>query len=246
MNNKTTSSSTPITPTITIHNPPATSFTHSFSQLSSLTSLLGVGFSAPFKGKATEEIIAAIITPGPLIEVELSPTPSSILKEYNIWTNSGNINNTGTSNLNIVPNLVPPHLFPQWTFPPMVAALSTLPFPMTSILNQGCKLIMHGILPINERMQVTAQLIEVIREEKKIKITTKITTSTKKNGLACTAYIYAVIPQKIKSTGPPPLLTSSLPETLPEITTTQRRPAATVPIHSILVAKHELQHSSGR
>ena len=220
MNNK-TNSSTPIT----THNPPATSFTHSFSQLSSITSLLGVGFAAPFKGTATEESIAAITTPGPLIQVELPPTPSSILKEYNIWTNSTNS------------NLIPQHLFPQWTFPPMVAALSTLPFPMTSILNQGCKLIMHGTLPINETMQVTAQLIEVTRETKKIKITTKITTSTEKNGLACTAYVYAVIPQKTKPT-------PSLPSTLP--TPIQKRQAATVPIDSILVAEHALQHSSGR
>ena len=86
-------------------------------------------------------------------------------------------------------------------------------------------------------MQVTAQLIEVTRETKKIKITTKITTSTEKNGLACTAYVYAVIPQKTK---PTPSLSSTLP------TPIQKRQAATVPIDSILVAEHALQHSSGR
>ena len=42
-----------------------------------------------------------------------------------------------------------------------------------------------------------------LARQAKIKITTKITTSTQSGGLGCTAYVYAVIPQKKEKKKPP-------------------------------------------
>ena len=55
------------------HDPAAVSGAHALSQGPSISALLRVGASTPFKGKATEQAIAAISTPGELISVELPP-----------------------------------------------------------------------------------------------------------------------------------------------------------------------------
>ena len=215
------------------HDPPAVSASHALSQLPSIYALLKVGASAPFKGTATEQAIAAIQTPGRLVSVTLPATPQSILDEYAVWT-TGSKPGGGQRGA----ALVPPHLFPQWTFPPMIEALAALPFPMTAILNQGCKLEVHGPLPAGHAMQCTAQLVEVVREPSKIKITTKITTGTHIAGPACTAFVYAVIPQKAAA----PRSTSSMDG----LGGPARREPATVPTSAETVSEHVLSSSSGR
>ena len=207
------------------HDPPPVGAGHALSQLASISALLRVGASAPFKSKASEEAIEGIRTPGELVEVELAAVPQSILEEYARWT--------GTSAGADGGDHVPAHLFPQWTFPPMIRALSALPFPMTAVLNQGCRLEMHGPLPAGEPMQCTAQLVEVEREPTKIKITTKITTGTQSAGPACTALVYAVVPQRSKDSG------GSSPKKEP-------REPATVPAGAECVAEHTLFGDSGR
>ena len=99
------------------HDPPTVGSGHALSQLPSIGALLRVGASTLFKSKPTKEAIERIEIPGALVEVELPPVSASILQEYGNWTGSGD---TGGA----VPTCVPPHLFPQWTFPPMIKALS--------------------------------------------------------------------------------------------------------------------------
>ena len=59
----------------------------------------------------------AVRTPGPLVEATVPPLSASLLKDYCRWTRARDDGAT-----------VPPHLFPQWSFPPMIEALSGLPF----------------------------------------------------------------------------------------------------------------------
>ena len=89
------------------HDPPPVGAGHALSQLASISALLRVGASAPFKSKASEEAIEGIRTPGELVEVELAAVPQSILEEYARWT--------GTSAGADGGDHVPAHLFPQWT-----------------------------------------------------------------------------------------------------------------------------------
>eukprot|EP01043_Picozoa_sp_COSAG02_P010930 COSAG02_NODE_396_length_23126_cov_282.150258_3_plen_257_part_00 len=213
------------------HDPPAVSASHALQQLSSITALLRVGASAPFKSKATERAIDDIHTPGELVEVELPAVPTSILEEYARWT-TGIVSEVAE---------VPPHLFPQWTFPPMIRALSGLPFPMTSVLNQGCRLEVHGPLPAGEPMECTAQLVGVEREPTKIKITTKITTGTRKAGAACTALVYAVVPQRRGRTG-----SGAGGDSGGGSNAKEKREPATVPAGAECVGVHALGGSSGR
>jgi len=120
----------------------------------------------------------------------------------------------------------------------MIRALSALPFPMTAVLNQGCRLEMHGPLPVGEPMQCTAQLVALEREPSKIKITTKITTATRRAGLACTATVYAVIPQKAPRSDSSTGIASAAPQS-------PRQPAV-VPADAAIVSQHGLQGASGR
>jgi hypothetical protein len=222
------------------HDPPAVSASHALQQLSSIAALLRVGASAPFKSRVTERAIDDIHTPGELVEVEVPAVPQNILDEYARWT-TGNSTEVGS---------VPPHLFPQWTFPPMIRALSALPFPMTAVLNQGCRLEVHGPLPVGEPMQCTAQLVGVEREQTKIKITTKITTGTRTAGPACTALVYAVVPQPRSSSssssggGGGGGAGSSGDRSSGNVKET--REPATVPAGAECVGVHALSGSSGR
>ena len=62
-------------PIMISHDPPAVSATHALSNLSSIGALLKVAVSTPFKGTPGPEAISQIVTPGPLVEVELPATP---------------------------------------------------------------------------------------------------------------------------------------------------------------------------
>jgi hypothetical protein len=205
------------------HDPPAVSASHALKQLRSITALLRVAASAPFKSKVTEQAIDDIQLPGELVELELPPVPQTVLDDYARWT-AGTATEAG---------LVPPHLFPQWTFPPMIRALSALPFPMTAVLNQGCRLEVHGPLPAGQPMECTAQLVAVEREPTKIKITTKITTGTRQAGPACTALVYAVVPRRGRSGSR-------------SGRSKEPREPATVPAGAERVCVHTLSGSSGR
>ena len=95
------------------HDPPDVGRSHALSQRASIAALLRVAATTPFKPKPTARAIARIATPGELVAVELPPVPRSILDAYGRWAAGA----PGGS------AAVPAHLFPQWTFPPMIEAL---------------------------------------------------------------------------------------------------------------------------
>jgi hypothetical protein len=53
---------------------------------------------------------------------------------------------------------LPPHLFPQWSFPAVLRALEGVPYPFARIVNAGCTLSIEGPLPKGEPLDVTARL----------------------------------------------------------------------------------------
>jgi hypothetical protein len=102
-------------------------------------------------------------------------------------------------------------------------------------------------------MQCSAQLVELTRNPGKIKITTKITTATRSSGLACTAFVYAVIPQRAKRKGADAAAddaadraTAAAAAPPTETAKGAARAPATVPTGAERVAEHALLPSSGR
>jgi hypothetical protein len=43
--------------------------------------------------------------------------------------------------------VVPPHLFPQWAFPLAARTLEGLPYPLTRVVNGGCRMQINAPLP---------------------------------------------------------------------------------------------------
>jgi hypothetical protein len=114
----------------------------------------------------------------------------------------------------------------------MIEALAVLPFPMTAVLNQGCRLEINGPLE-NRSMICRAQLTEVQKEPTKIRLTTRVGTRNE-NGTedAVVALVYAVIPQKQKK----PRSTEGRPKA---------RPKMVIPAGAVKISTHKLSASAG-
>ena len=104
---------------------PATSVVHVGDNLKTIFALLKVAASTVFKGGDEG---AEIDVPGAEVVHDISPISSELLEAYEAWA--------GCSPT----EAIPAHLFPQWSFATMIEALAALPFPMTVVLNQGCRL----------------------------------------------------------------------------------------------------------
>ena len=173
--------------TSTATTPPKAPGSHVFTQGPCIWTLLSVGFGSILpKAKKSME------TPGPEIREMLAPRPEKLLADYAAWTGADPWSYEG---------LVPPHLFPQWGFPPMARALTAAPWPMTKILNQGCRLEVKGPLPADEKLLVRTYVSDVQEEEHKARITTRIVTGTEAEPELLVADVHAVVPLAKKQGG---------------------------------------------
>ena len=120
-------------------------------------------------------------TPGPKMTTQVPPRKTGLLDAYADWC-GGSENGYGST--------VPPHLFPQWGFPPLADALGRLPWPMTKVLNQGCR------LEVNMRCPPTTAPrcgVKVREEAHKVRLTTRIVGTTEQPE-CLVADVYAVVP----------------------------------------------------
>jgi hypothetical protein len=136
---------------------------------------------------------------------------------------------------------IPAHLFPQWCFPAITEAfLATLPFPLSAVLNQGCKIEIHGTVPRNEALTVTAQVTFYERAANKIKMATTIRTGSKSNPNALVCEMYSVIP------GLKPKGAKKVDKTEKKVKVKGPKPAGPmVPAAATDIAKHTLTDWSG-
>jgi hypothetical protein len=74
--------------------------------------------------------------------------------------------------------VLPPHLFPQWTFPLVSRAIEPLPYSPLRLLNGGCRLTVNRPLPPDEAIDVTAQLTGVEDDGRLALLTVQVTTGT--------------------------------------------------------------------
>jgi len=89
---------------------------------------------------------------------------------------------------------VPPHLFPQWTFPIAARALRPLPYPLARILNAGCRLQINARIPAAAPLTVRAQLLSVEDDGHRALLHERVTTDTPEAAGALIADLYAVAP----------------------------------------------------
>lgn len=105
--------------------------------------------------------------------------------------------------------VVPPHLFPQWTFPFVVRALRPLPYPLWRSLNAGARMVVTAPIPLGEPLEVSARLEKIAEDDRRVVLETRIVTGTARNPRALTADLFAFVPL---GGGP---RTRKAPETVP-------------------------------
>lgn len=99
------------------------------------------------------------------------------------------------------PATVPPHLFPQWTFPIAARVLRELHYPLTRILNAGCRLEVNAPVPASAPLTVRAQLMNVEDDGRRALLHQRVVTGTPVAPNAVVADLYAVA--RLPSKGEP-------------------------------------------
>ena len=129
--------------------------------------------------------IAANSVPGPWIEATLEPRSPELLRTY--------IRHVG-GDPSWYRNQIPAHLFPQWGFGLAAQALSGAPYPMTKVMNAGCRIEQYSPLPANEPLQVKARVESIDDDGRRALITQRIITSTASAPNALIAELRAFVP----------------------------------------------------
>lgn len=124
-------------------------------------------------------------TPGPWFRATLPARDPALIRDY--------VRHVG-GDTGAYRKIVPPHLFPQWTFPLQARALEGLPYPMQKVLNGGCRLEVHAPLPQGEPLEVATRLDHVDDDGRRAVLRFLATTGTKSAPYALTAHLYAIVP----------------------------------------------------
>lgn len=110
--------------------------------------------------------------PGPELTSTVPPRPRDLVDAY--------LRNVG-GNPKSYKGRVPAHMFPQWGFGPAARTLGNIPYPLMSVVNGGCRLEIHGDLPDDEPLVVTAQLAGIDDDGRKAILRQRVVTGTASN-----------------------------------------------------------------
>jgi MaoC like domain len=99
---------------------------------------------------------------------------------------------------------LPPALFPQWALPVASRVLASVPYPLTRMLNAGCRIESHAPVPIGEPLHVRARLEAIDDDGTRTILTTRIVTGTAGVPDALTTDVHAFVPLARKSDSPRP------------------------------------------
>jgi hypothetical protein len=97
---------------------------------------------------------------------------------------------------------LPPHLFPQWALPIASRVLAGLPYPLTRVLNVGCRFESRALLPNGEPLRVRARLEAIDDNGARAILTTRIVTGTAHTPDALVTDVQAFVPLAPKNGAP--------------------------------------------
>ncbi|MBZ0271986.1 hypothetical protein K8I61_08110 [bacterium] len=130
-------------------------------------------------------------TPTEPIEITLPPRAADLIEQFVTHIGGRPQSYAG---------VVPPHLFPQWTFALAPRLLAGLPYKLTNALNAGCRMEIRAPLPANEPLQVRAWLERVDETERRVLLVQRCVTGTASSPDALMTELSAII---MKRTGTP-------------------------------------------
>ncbi len=123
--------------------------------------------------------------PGPELRITVPPRPRDLVHDYIRFCGGDPAS---------YKHAVPPHLWPQWGFPLAARTLEQLPYPLFKVLNGGCRLEVRAQLPIDEPLEVRAQLIDVDDNGRRAVLEQRVITGTAAVPEAVIATMYAIVP----------------------------------------------------
>lgn len=140
-------------------------------------------------GAATQSLWPAstepAAVPGPDFTLVSAPLPNDLLRDY-ITHVGGDAAAYGAN--------VPPHLFPQWSFPLAARTLGGLPYPLSRVVNGGCRLRVHAPIPAGEPIHTTARLESIDDNRRRAVLQQHITSGPAARPAAIEADLYAIVP----------------------------------------------------
>lgn len=109
--------------------------------------------------------------PGPILTAEVPLRPRQLIRDY--------LRHVGGDPAAYRVS-VPPHLFPQWTFPLQMRALEGIGYPAAQILNAGCRLTLNRAIPDDEPLRVSVQLTGIDDDGRRAVINQRVITGTRR------------------------------------------------------------------
>jgi acyl dehydratase len=130
--------------------------------------------------------------PGPWISTEVTPPSPALVGAF--------VRNAG-GDPSTYRGIIPPHLFPQWALPVVFKVLRGASYPLTRIVNAGCRFEVHAPLPAEEPLFVKARLESIDDDGERVLLTTRITTGTKSSPDALNAELRTFVPLAKRTDG---------------------------------------------
>lgn len=128
---------------------------------------------------------AAPAVPGPVFEATLKPRPESLVRDYLRWCKA---------DAGAYRGQLPGHLFPQWGFPLLSRTLEGLPYPLDRVLNGGCRLELNAPLPMGETLLLSAQLMGIDDDGRRVVLHQRLITETRSTPNAVVSHLFAIVP----------------------------------------------------
>ncbi|MFO7561567.1 MAG: MaoC/PaaZ C-terminal domain-containing protein [Enhygromyxa sp.] len=130
--------------------------------------------------------------PGPEFHATLPPRPRALIRDYVRYCGGDPSSYART---------LPPHMWPQWGFPLGAKTLESVPYPLLSILNGGCRVEVNALLPNDEPLECSARLLSIDENERRAVLEYEMVTGTAACPRALVATSYAIVPLR-KRGGP--------------------------------------------
>jgi hypothetical protein len=128
---------------------------------------------------------AAVVTPGTEIVARVAPPPPGLVRDYLRFVGGDADGYRGR---------LPPHLFPQWSFPVAARTLRGLPHSLLKVVNAGCRLEVKQPLPAGEPLLVRARLLGVQDDGRRAVLHQQVVTGTERVPDALLADLFVVVP----------------------------------------------------
>ncbi|MEZ4436271.1 MAG: MaoC/PaaZ C-terminal domain-containing protein [bacterium] len=123
--------------------------------------------------------------PGPVYTAIVPPRDRQLVADYVRWAGGDPGAWKGR---------VPPHLFPQWGFPLLTRTLEGIRYPISKVLNAGCKIEVRAPIPDDTPLHLSAQLVDIDDDGRRVLLTQRLVTAAPDGTELCVATFFALIP----------------------------------------------------